>query len=303
MPSPRKITLFLGLTFVASWTIALTFAALGGDWATPAGAAVWRLFTLPPFFAALIVKGPLSKDPILSHLGLSLKLNRWWMAAWLIPPLIAALAWLIGGLFPGVEATTDVDSFVAHFQGRGSAEDMARFEAEARALGFHPALRMLMQSMVAGITLNAFLGLGEELGWRGFLHHELRLFRGRAIAGFWRRSIVVGLIWGLWHLPVVAQGHLYPEHPLPGIAWMMAWCVTLAPIFSYLRERSGSVFAVAITSGTLTAIHEVPLTVTRGGSDVVVGITGASGIAAAALVLLGLWAHDRYVAGERIMVD
>src|SRR5699024_4243976 len=39
--------------------------------------------------------------------------------------------------------------------------------------------------------------IGEELGWRGYVHNELRK-RRRVVAA----SMITGLIWGCWHLPL-----------------------------------------------------------------------------------------------------
>jgi hypothetical protein len=294
LSSSRKIAAFVAFTFVASWSAAISFWAIGGEWGSPASAAVWRLFTLPPAFGALIVKGAIARDPLIEQLAISLRPNRWWLVAWLLPVAAAALAWLLGGLFPSVELVTDLDSFVAYFAPRLDAEQLEAMREDVEALGFHPVLRMLMQAMVAGITLNAVTALGEELGWRGLLHHELR-------AGFWTKSSIIGLVWGVWHAPLVLQGLYYPDHPVAGVVWVVAFCVVWAPIFTYVRVRAGSIFATCIMSGTLVAVHELPLVVTRGGDDVTAGTTAAPGIASAALVLMALWAFDRHVAAEPLM--
>ena len=45
--------------------------------------------------------------------------------------------------------------------------------------------------------------LGEEIGWRGFLAPTFHRTRGFGWAG-----IAVGIIWGVWHIPlVVARGY------------------------------------------------------------------------------------------------
>jgi membrane protease YdiL (CAAX protease family) len=46
--------------------------------------------------------------------------------------------------------------------------------------------------------------IGEELGWRGYLHRRLNA----GIAGF-GSSLIVGLLWGLWHVGSYANGPLY----------------------------------------------------------------------------------------------
>jgi membrane protease YdiL (CAAX protease family) len=46
--------------------------------------------------------------------------------------------------------------------------------------------------------------IGEELGWRGYLHRRLNA----GIAGF-GSSRIVGTLWGLWHIGSYANGLLY----------------------------------------------------------------------------------------------
>lgn len=44
-------------------------------------------------------------------------------------------------------------------------------------------------------------GLGEEVGWRGFLQSVFE--RQRGVVG---SSLAVGVIWGLWHVPAAHRG-------------------------------------------------------------------------------------------------
>lgn len=295
MPARRKIGMFLAITFVASWSIALTFMALGHAWEGPLAQAVGMLFMLPPALAALIVKGPVAKDPVADDLGLRLRPNRWWMAAWLVPPLLLGITLGVSALLPGVDVVFGAEAFIDFFRERVPAEQLEQFEREVRSGDqIDPLLRMLIQAMVAGVTINAVIALGEELGWRGFLHHELAL-------GFWRKSAVIGVVWGVWHAPIVALGHNYPEHPAAGVGLMVAWTVLTAPVFTYVRERSGSVASAAILHGTLNAIGGLPLIATRGGNDLLTGFTGFAGFVAVGAVLGLLYLHDRFVATERLM--
>lgn len=152
-----------------------------------------------------------------------------------------------------------------------------------------------MQALVAGITINAIAGFGEELGWRGLLQKEL------AYLGFWKSNILIGLIWGVWHAPIILQGHNYPEHPETGIFMMIIFTLLLAPIFSYVRLKAKSVIPAAIAHGTLNATFALDLMVIRGGNDLTVGISGLAGFIALAIANLGLFIYDHYFATEKIM--
>ena len=115
--------------------------------------------------------------------------------------------------------------------------------------------------LVAGVSINAVAGFGEELGWRGFLQKEL------AFLGFWRSSLLIGVVWGLWHAPLILQGHNYPQHRIAGVFMMTILCVLLAPIFGYVRIKAHSVIAAAIIHGTFNATYGLAITLVRGGSD------------------------------------
>jgi len=143
-----------------------------------------------------------------------------------------------------------------------------------------------VQILLLGPTVNALFGFGEELGWRGLLQREL------APMGFWRASLAIGLVWGLWHAPLILLGHNYPQHPQLGVGLMVLWCVLLAVPFSYVRVKSRSVVAVAILHGVLNASAGLPLMLTSGGSDLTIGVTGAAGMIALAGVAAIIAALD-----------
>ncbi|MEX0852173.1 MAG: CPBP family intramembrane glutamic endopeptidase [Bauldia sp.] len=58
------------------------------------------------------------------------------------------------------------------------------------------------------LGLESVLGLGEEYGWRGYLLPRLMPL-GEVPA-----TLVLGIIWGLWHLPVLVSGVILGGHSL-----------------------------------------------------------------------------------------
>ncbi len=99
------------------------------------------------------------------------------------------------------------------------------------------------------VFLGAILGLpaywGEEYGWRGYLLPKLMgLGKARAIA-------LHGVIWGLWHAPVIAMGYNYPGHPVAGILGMTVFCVLMGAVFAWLYYASGSIFVPCLAHGVI----------------------------------------------------
>jgi len=133
----------------------------------------------------------------------------------------------------------------------------------------------------------------RKLGWRGLLLREL----GRM--GFWRASALIGLIWGIWHAPLILQGHNYPQHPVEGVFMMIIFCLLLSPIFSYIRIKSGSVIAAAILHGTLNATGGLSIMIVNG-NDLVTGVTGASGFIILSILNLLIFVLDHSVRGRPV---
>jgi membrane protease YdiL (CAAX protease family) len=149
--------------------------------------------------------------------------------------------------------------------------------------------------LVAGLTINAIAGFGEELGWRGLLQKELLNM------GFWKSSMLIGFIWGIWHVPLILMGHNYPNYPLIGIFIMTCIGTLLGPIFSFVRLKSGSVIAASICHGTFNASLSLATLFIKGGSDILVGMTGVAGIIALLIIDFLLYFYDQFT--DTIITD
>jgi membrane protease YdiL (CAAX protease family) len=295
----KKIILFIALVFLVSWLMVALFLAFGGRWmATPVSLAFALTYMFVPMIIAIIVQKFIYKEPIKQALGISFKVNRWFVVAWLLPVIIAVAAIGVSITFPQVEfiKNPEASRIFEHFKSILPAEKLQQIEQQTASLPLHPFWFALLQGLLAGITINAIAGFGEELGWRGFLQKEM------SNVGFWQSSVLIGVIWGIWHAPIILQGHNYPQNPIAGVLMMIILCVLLAPIFSYIRLKANSVIAAAILHGTLNATAGLPLIVIQGGSDLIVGVTGLSGFIVLVGVNLGLVLYDCFFAKEKIML-
>lgn len=91
-------------------------------------------------------------------------------------------------------------------------------------------------------------GIGEEIGWRGFMLPLLQLRWGPI-----RASIAVGVCWGVWHVParfVPGTG----QH----ILFVTLLCIALSCIFTWFYNASGGNFWVlAVLHGCVNGADAV----------------------------------------------
>lgn len=82
-------------------------------------------------------------------------------------------------------------------------------------------------TMLFGVVIVA----GEELGWRGFVLPRLQTRYSDLVA-----SLVVGLVWGLWHLPSLWP--FQPDREPADFLFFMADIVVISVIYTWLYVKS-----------------------------------------------------------------
>lgn len=100
--------------------------------------------------------------------------------------------------------------------------------------------------IVPVFVMQSAFAIGEEFGWRGWLATRA------ASWGFWRLALVSGLLWIVWHLPVLA---VIGDRPLWDIVIYFAGMLPWAPLLLALRWRSGSVWPAVLTHGAINSIR------------------------------------------------
>lgn len=99
-------------------------------------------------------------------------------------------------------------------------------------------------SLVSGV-----LAFGEELGWRGFLQNKLINKKG----AFWG-IIILGLIWGFWHLPIIVNGYNYPETPILGAFILFPLTTIFASFFlAWITIKADSFWPAVVAHGSVNA--------------------------------------------------
>lgn len=100
--------------------------------------------------------------------------------------------------------------------------------------------------IVPVFLMQSVFAIGEEFGWRGWLATRARSW------GFWPLALVSGLVWIVWHLPVLA---VIGDRPLWDIVIYFAGMLPWAPLLLALRWRSGSVWPAVLAHGAINSVR------------------------------------------------
>jgi membrane protease YdiL (CAAX protease family) len=115
-----------------------------------------------------------------------------------------------------------------------------------------PVAVVVPVALTVGAAINTLFAFGEEFGWRAYLLPKLRPLGDR------RAVVLHGVVWGVWHWPVIAMGYNYgldyPLAPAPGLVAMVVATVGIGGVLAWVTLRSGSVWPAALGHGTLNAV-------------------------------------------------
>ena len=227
----------------------------------------------------------------LSSTGLlSFKIRWSWLVAWILPVVIVLLTIFVNILLPGCEFNADMSSTIP-------LDSVTEEQREMLALFMNPAVVIMItivSGLLAGVTINAVFAFGEEYGWRNYLVDVLREQK------FVCASILIGIVWGLWHFPLILLGHNYPQHSVAGVFMMVVFCVLASFIETYIVVKTKSVFPAAIFHGTINAVAGLNVILIKGGNDLLNGMTGLSGFIVMAIVIMIVYLFDRYILKDNI---
>lgn len=296
MNNNKHIVKFSLLTLTLSWIFIGLFNSLGGEWKGIQAMIFGVLYMYFPLFSSLIYNKTIYKNYTFGFAS-NFKLNYFWLVAWLIMPLIALLTLLINIQLPGYEFSNDLTGYLNQIKDSIPPEQMEEAIKELEKLPLGIFWIALLNALFAGTSINALAAFGEEYGWRGFLFH---LFKGKS---FFKTSLFIGFIWGIWHAPLILMGHNYPNHNVIGVFVMILFCILLSPIFNYLRIKSNSVIAISILHGTLNASAGISITMLTKTHDLISGITGFCGFTALLVALILLALYDIFISKEKIMLN
>ncbi len=215
------VTFFL-LAFAITWVVWVPRAASQGLWASDWPSVLGQAWTWAPAIAALLAAALTGGRDALRELGV--RLVRWrvgwqWYLVVILGPALFSL--VVAGVYVVLGGSW----------------------AEAAPPAIREGPLVMLPLFLVILTLTD--GLGEELAWRGFALPRL-LTRYNALVA----SLVLGVLWALWHLPLLwTEGNGMFHQPV----WLLLMDVTAKSIlftWVFLHTRGSVLIAMLFHGAT-----------------------------------------------------
>lgn len=230
MPNKKGVTTFLLITFGITYLVEGILIASG-----------FRVTNLPAIVGQYVIAGVMWVPAVAALLtmrfitheklsGINLRFGPSWkpyLATALLIPLAYLLTYLLTWLLGLGSPDWQLTSFFSTIASTGV--DMSTAPSPSLLL-----IALFIISLVAAPLLNSLFGLGEELGWRGYLLPRLMPL------GKLKAYLLLGVIWGLWHAPLIAVGFNYPNSPILGILLMIMLTTAIGFYINELTLRYNS---------------------------------------------------------------
>jgi uncharacterized protein len=164
-----------------------------------------------------------------------------------------------------------------------SPAELAMSPAAARLAALEPMPRFLASVALAATIFAAngcLWAAGEEIGWRGYMLTRL------IAAGVPLPLFVSGLIWAIWHFPLILSGaYASGTLPLLSAGLFMIMVIGSALVAGVLRLRSGSVWPAVVLHAAWNSIIQHPFDRSSVGPGATLWV-GESGVLVAVTTLI-----------------
>ncbi|SDE15230.1 CPBP family intramembrane glutamic endopeptidase [Auraticoccus monumenti] len=258
------VVVFVALAFALGWLVALPLwlgDGLTSPWFPVVAVALMTTPTIAALAVVLLVERPQRKAETLGLWPLTpLRRVLGYGALGVFVPIALVLVALPVGALLGV--------YPADFVGLSAFRQLLDAQAGAAGVGELPLsvgaiVALQLATLPLAAVLNLIPALGEEIGWRGWLLPKLMPL------GTVPALLVSGVVWGLWHAPVILLGYNYPDAPgWLGLTMMVGTCTVFGAVFGWLRLRSGSVWPAALAHAAFNGAAGTYLLFARAGERV-----------------------------------
>ena len=163
---------------------------------------------------------------------------------------------------------------------------------------------LLALTATIGSIIGALSAAGEEIGWRGYMLTRL------IDAGVPRPVLASGLIWGLWHVPLILAGvYVAGSSPVVSAMLFMVMVTSFGFVIARMRLETGSIWPAIALHGAWNSIIQGafdPVMGTGAGATLWVGeagiLTALALVVAAVIFSRGHWTIRRVPEEQQVEV-
>ncbi len=222
----KGIASYLLITFALTYGIEFTLLAMGVRFDTQnslIGQSVVMGVMWVPALAAFVTAKYITKEGF-ANTGLRFGSVKPYLLWALLMPLIFAVIYTITWALGLHQPDWMLSGFMGMMESAGA--DLSDAPPPAALIGL-----IFGASVLTIPFVNSILGFGEEFGWRGYLLPKLMPL-GKPVA-----YLLLGIIWGLWHMPLILMGFTYPGHPLVGILMFIVLLTLFGAVLNEVTLR------------------------------------------------------------------
>lgn len=292
-----KINLYILICFGISWSVALIMKLTHIEWGSLSSIIIISGLYMPgPAVATFIIQKYIYKEGFKQYgWTFDKKAIKWLFYTVLIFISLILLIFIVVGLLGNTNLIPQFGQL--DFSNESFHNNLNKIlsskhtEMNKMKLPNLPAWLLFIlfigEGIIGGATVNLPFMFGEEFGWRGLMLRETQKL------GFIKANLFIGVIWGLWHLPVILMGHNYPHHPHLGIIMMCIFTTALAPIFAYVRLKTKSILGSCMLHGMINATPLMFVLYIDNTNELYSSISGWAGVIACLILTLCIVLFDK----------
>jgi len=294
----KRLWIFLAIAVGVPWTAALILYLTMGATNLPMAAGLANLIFITV--------------PALAHIATRLVTREGWKRTWLWPKfrrgwpfylaaiLLPFLATIVGAAIFYLVLPGNFDPSLAPLR-----QYYAPYSVAPETNPWMAFVIITLTASLGWLYRNGLFSIGEEFGWRAYLLPKLmrRFSGGEPVPGgsldaaaARKASLLIGVIWGVWHFPLYIMGMSSDPSMTPGrlLAYLglavLSTCA-MSVLLCWVTLRSGSVWPASIGHGFINGTTAIPGMALKGTADTLLGpglpgLIGTLGYLLLALVLL-----------------
>ncbi|MCR5227847.1 MAG: CPBP family intramembrane metalloprotease [Eubacterium sp.] len=252
----KKVIKFVAIVYGIVWTLQIIGAILQDRMAGMKGIIAFRGSLVISMFIPMIVAFFLKAD--FKGMGWKPRLRgniKWLILSLLLPSVCAILGWILFFIvFPDLFAMDGSYLIKVYVSvGMNAEEAMSKMNESGMDMKTLFLLSVVM-CIVEVPFINMLTGIGEEVGWRGFLYPELMKNMSRVKA--W---LLGGIIWAAFHFPaMIFGGYEYGKNyigaPVLGLVSFSIACIAVGIMHEIIYDKTKCIWYPALFHGAINGV-------------------------------------------------